>query len=100
MPLGVILKNENKKSEMIEIIETLQQYVPLTGADNDQKAHQILFGGDQLTAARARGCAELRENSDSLTGRLKTLIPVPEDWHTQVTLLTVCIIIVRDVHTI
>ena len=74
--------------------------MPLTGADNDQKAHQILFGGDQLTAARARGCAELRENSDSLTGRLKTLIPVPEDWHTQVTLLTVCIIIVCDVHTI
>jgi L1 cell adhesion molecule like protein len=75
---------------MIEIMETLQQYVPLVGDESDQKAHQILFGGDQLTAARARGCAELRINSDTLTGRLKTLVPVFEDWHTSVTLLTIC----------
>ena len=48
-------------------METLQQYVPLIGAETDQKAHQILFGGDHLTAARARGCAELREvPTDSL----------------------------------
>lgn len=86
----MILKNENKKSEMIEIMETHQQYVPLTEDETDQKAHQVLFGGDQLTVARARGCAELRLNSDTLTGRLKTLVPVAEDWHTLVTLLTVC----------
>ena len=74
---------------MIEIMETHQQYVPITEDETGQKAHQVLFGGDQLTVARARGCAELR-NSDTLTGRLKTLIPVAKDWHTLVTLLTVC----------
>lgn len=84
------MKSENRKSEMIEITEIHQQYVPLTEVETDQKAHLILFGGDQLTAARARGCAELRINSDTLTGRLKALVPVSEDWHTLVTLLTVC----------
>ena len=75
---------------MIEIMETLQQYVPICMDDSsDEVVHQILFGGDQLTAARSRGCAELRINSDTPTGRLKTLIPVPEDWHTLVTLLIV-----------
>ena len=83
-----MLKSE-KKSEMIEIIETLQQYVPLVEEPSGQNAHQIIFAGDQLTASRARGCAELRINSDTLTGRLSTLIPVSQDWHTTVTILTV-----------
>ena len=65
---------------MIEIMETLQQYIPIPMEDSSDKAvHQIVFGGDQLTAAHSRGCAELRINSDTSTGRLKTLIPGSED---------------------
>ena len=79
MPLGVILKSE-KKSEMIEIIETLQQYVPLLEGLSGQKAHDIIFMGDQLTSSRARGFADLRINSETLTGRLSTLLPVSQDW--------------------
>ena len=52
--------------------------------------HKVLFGGDQLTAARARGCRDLRLNSNSITGQLQGLLPVAEDWHTMATLLSVC----------
>ena len=100
------MKNENKYSEMIDIISDLHQYVPImeTSITTDpsvdpetvdqptsEKLHPLLFGGDQLTAARARGCQELRINSDTSTGRLQGLIPVAEDWHTTVTLLVVSI---------
>lgn len=64
--LGIHLKNENKTDEMAEIMEHLQQYVPsmrttesfmMAGSEEitlqvDQFQH-ILFGGDQLTVARA-----------------------------------------------
>ena len=100
------MKNENKYSEMIDIISNLHQYIPTMetsittdlSADPEtvdqpisEKLHPLLFGGDQLTAARARGCQELRINSDTSTGRLQGLIPVAEDWHTTVTLLVVSI---------
>ena len=86
---------------MIEIMTDLHQYVPIQGTtasststDNTEqlpkeKVHALLFGGDQLTAARARGCQDLRINSDTTAGKLKGLIPTAEDWHTAVTLLVV-----------
>ena len=71
VPLGVILKNENKLEGMASIIETLEEYVPnirksqtVPSHDDDSSQpdviendhfHHILFGGDQLTCARARG---------------------------------------------
>ena len=78
---------------MIDVMETLQQYVPIQTSFSDVadlEVYQILFRGDQLTAVHARGCAELRINSDTGTGKLDTLIPVVEDWHTLLTLITVC----------
>ena len=56
---------------------------------HEHKFHKVLLGGDQLTVARARGCQLGRGNSDSAIGKLKDLIPVAEDWHTGVVLLTV-----------
>ena len=88
---------------MIEIMTEHHQYVPMhvhapddtSVSDTDQpsteKVHALLFGGDQLTAARARGCQELRMNSDSTTGKLKGLMPTAEDWHTSVILLVVSV---------
>ena len=86
------MKNENKHSEMIDIMHTLHQYVPIQSENVSEKpvVHKVLFGGDQLTAARARGCRDLCLNSDTITGQLQGLIPVAEDWHTSVTLLSVC----------
>ena len=49
----------------------------------------VLLGGDQLTVARARGSQQIRVNLETASDRLCGFIPVAEDWHTSVVLLTV-----------
>ena len=107
VPLGVLPKNENKIEDMVCIMDHLHQYVPTLTKQrrvqvspaseeeeiHEHKFHKVLLGGDQLTVARARGCQLGRGNSDSAIGKLKGLIPVAEDWHTGVVLLTVIYII-------
>ena len=103
MPLGVLLKNENVGAEMIEIMSHLHQYVPMKPSTNmvyipttneiamEESAiyQSILFGGDQLTVARARGSITAMANSTTPIKRLEGIIPVIEDWHTLVVLLQV-----------
>lgn len=102
VPLGVLLKNENITEDMVEIMLHTQQYVPtlskmleveVPGDSNVtvkvDHFHNILFGGDQLTVARARGAQRIRENSTDGTGRLEGLVPVCEDWHARVALVSV-----------
>lgn len=48
--------------------------------------HYILFGGDLLTAARAKGSQRVRSNSERPRDRLQ---PVCEDWHAKGILLEV-----------
>lgn len=93
------MKSENKHSEMIDIMHAHHQYVPIISGDSEigdsevasqrSAVHKVLFGGDQLTAARARGCRDLRLNSETTIGQLQGLLPVAEDWHTSVTLLSI-----------
>lgn len=102
VPLGVQLKNENIIEEMVEIMSHIQEYVPtvskmleleVTGESNitvkADNFHNILFGGDQLTVARAHGAQHVRENSVDGVGQLEGLVPVCEDWHARVVLLSV-----------
>ena len=103
IPLGVYLKNENVLDEMVSIMEDLHTYVPTihkrveittpgeTEPDtiDDFKFHPVLFGGDQLTAARIRGCQRIRQNSVDKKGQLQGLVPCIEDWHAKVCLLEV-----------
>ena len=88
VPLGVLPKCETQRSEMIDIMSSLQRYVPhLESATNtgstqqkhDEVVHQLMFGGDQLTAARARGGQEAKLNSDTCLGRLQGLKPMAEE---------------------
>ncbi len=97
------MKNENKVDEVVDILSTLQEYVPtqklsanlkVPGKDEMDKVtaermHQLLFGGDQLTVARAKGAQRVRENSQHAMGRLEGFVPVVEDWHAKVCLLEV-----------
>ncbi|KAL5484392.1 hypothetical protein EMCRGX_G020883 [Ephydatia muelleri] len=96
VPLGIILKNENKIDEMTEILTDLHQYVPCvtqeesaslsTGQVVTKKTeymHRILIGGNQLTVARMRSAINIKNNSWTATGRLEGFIPVAEDWHTK-----------------
>ena len=51
--------------------------------------HRLLFGGDQLTAKRARAGVRIRNNSVNSADRLEGLLPVAEDWHEKVVFLEV-----------
>ena len=97
VPLDIIPKNENKGNEMVEIMSSLHQYVPVIEYTEDcsipeigEKVqvpsallHPILVGGDQLTAARGRGVKKAKVHADSPVSRLEGLIPVAEDSHTR-----------------
>ena len=99
----MLFKNENKGNEMVDIVSHLHQYVPVIH-DTDRKTisngdsvtvnkdvcRPLLFGGDQLTAARARGAKKSRRNSEGMVGKLTGLHPVAEDWHTKANFLEVC----------
>ena len=100
VPLGLLLKNENKTEEMVEILEELhKQYVPISGSTKDTKSvkivEKVLFGGDQLTEERARNATDGRSDGDSEYERLEGLIPKVEDWHAKRILYQVLQCIVR-----
>ena len=88
MPLGVILRNENKLDQMCLILDDLQKYCPIHAAEVDVKlpdgtklkhrrvkVYEIGIGGDQLTCERIRGAQGLRRNHDSTDHQLKGFVP-------------------------
>lgn len=105
VPLGILPKSETKHEDMIAILDELHKYVPMqTSTDTIVNAHtstemtlttdyfhHVLFGGDMLTAKRARGAQRIRENSNRGRDRLEGLVPVVEDWQAKMCLLCVSI---------
>ena len=102
MPLGVIMRNENKLDQMCLILDDLLKYCPthaeeekLMLPDGNEMSHrkvkvfEIGIGGDQLTCARIRGAQGLRRNHDCTDHQLKSFVPFVEDWHSRLTLMTV-----------
>lgn len=87
LPLGVFLKNENCSSEMIEIMDEIQKYVPITmsnvstGASKEEFVEPFLFGSDQLTCERGRNSQRHRKDLATQQERLDGLTMVTEDWH-------------------
>lgn len=76
--LDVLLKNEAKSSDMIDIMVQMQKYLGETFPPNGK----VLSGGDQLT--NERQCCAQRHlmDADSPKDTLQLLEPVCEDWHT------------------
>ena len=88
---------------MVKIVSHMQQYVPAlncsdvtyipssmqTVATPEVVFHKKLFGGDQFTAARVRGAQTAKSNGKTALNRLDGVIPVVEDWHTEVLLYEV-----------
>lgn len=88
---------------MVDILAHLHQYVPAKEyteevhipsinepiIEHKTQVRQLLFGGDQLTAARARGALRAMFNATTSTKRLEGLIPTIEDWHAEVSFLDV-----------
>jgi len=103
VPLGVILKDENKSEDMVEILSELHKYVPShTVREKEVKTpsgrsvtvplmtlRRMLITGDQLTAARARGVKRDRANSLSAASRFDGLVPTAADFHVLLNLLDV-----------
>ena len=103
VPLGVLPKNENLGDDMVDIMLHLHQYVPLVDGTESVEVpvtnekvqvprasfRRIFLGGDQLTAARARGAIKSRVNSMSSAARLDGVIPCAEDWHVKLNFLDV-----------
>ena len=95
------MKNETKLNDMADIIEDLSQYVPVhdstVSADiqgssyniDDSKPVKVLFFGDQLTVARARGAALLRDDDKTPLNRLEGFVPAIADWHARMCLMQV-----------
>ena len=96
------MHNENKLDEMGKILSHYMSLVPTMRAEqqvtlpnaatitNDNtQLFPILFGGDQLTVARARGTQALRDTHDNPIDRLQGVVPVVEDWHARMALLKV-----------
>ena len=91
--------------DMLDIMQSLHKYVPcgiVQGDCGDEpnassvqgvtaSMHYLLFGGDQVTVSRVRGCQRIRMNSITPQGTLQGLQPVVEDWHAKMCLLTVII---------
>ncbi|XP_065917243.1 uncharacterized protein [Dysidea avara] len=100
VPLGVINLNENKIDEMARIMDQIHRYVPtqtnnvtITFADSEETLtyteynfHPICCSGDQLTAAREHTAQSVRHHSENELDRLEGLVPVVDDWHTNITL--------------
>jgi len=107
VPLGVQFKNEAYLVDMSHIIASFNQYVPVeesvTTIDIDGNEHtydssrmyKLLIFGDQLTVARARRAAVLREPQKKRLERLEAFIPTIADWHAGMCLVQVCAIQVK-----
>lgn len=103
--MGILPKSEMSHEDMISILEHLHQYVPTESSterfkfpQSDEtmdisidRFHHVLFGGDLLTAKRARVGQRIRGNSERGKHRLEGLLPIAEDWHAKLCLLTVSV---------
>jgi hypothetical protein len=59
---------------------------------------EVVFGGDQLTAAQTRGASAIRANHETSLQQLKDLFPVIENWHTRMTLMKVYLSNIKQFH--
>ncbi len=83
--LDVLMKNEARHSDMIDIMQSLQGYL----GDGYPVVHRVASGGDQLTTEWQVGAQRLLMDGDTPRDRLQLLEPQTEDWHCLVCVLAV-----------
>ena len=83
--LDVVMKNEAKHSDMLDIMKVQQAYL----GDTFPGDKQVLSGGDQLTCERQRCARRHMMDANTPRERLQLLEPVVEDWHTMQSFLGV-----------
>ena len=83
--LDVLMKNEAKHSDMIDILKHIVGYL----GDNYPHEKRVASGGDQLTTERQVGAQRHVMCGNRAEDRLDVLEPQTEDWHCLVVLLMV-----------
>ena len=92
--LDVLMKNEAKHKDMLEIMTTIQDYLGKTYPDD----RPVLSGGDQLTCERQVGSQRHMMCGNTARERLELLKPVVEDWHCLVAFIGVSANLHRYIH--
>ena len=87
--LDVLMKNEAKSADMLDIMSNLQSYLKL--GDKFPESLRVLSWGDQLTCEREVGSQRHVMDGDSPHDRLQLLEPQVEDWHTLMCFLGVSV---------
>ncbi|KAM4590945.1 uncharacterized protein PAE49_013275 [Odontesthes bonariensis] len=86
-PLGLLFKNENQTSDLMDVLRHLQnEYAPRT-PDGLEK---VLVGGDRLTEANSRNIQLNVAEGETVEERLEGLFLKFEDWHAVKNLFEVC----------
>lgn len=85
--LDVLMKNETKHKDMIDIMATLQGYL----GEGYSADHPVASGGDQVTCERQMGSQRHMMCGNTARDRLELLEPVAEDWHCLVSLVGVSV---------
>ena len=90
VPLGILQLNENHQKDIIEILQrNNRMYVPHHRGVNGSHDPiiRVMFGGDQLTAERARNAQRAVVDGNTQYERIDSLIPKIEDFHAQMNFL-------------
>ena len=75
VPLGIQLKNEANLKEMAEILDSLNEYVPVQSSiDMNELLIPRVIIGDQLTVAQIRGAAILRSSDLQIQKQLNQFL--------------------------
>ena len=75
--LDILMKNEAKHGDMLDIMKTLHGYL---GEDYPDQ-HPVLSGGDQMTCKRQAAAQRHMMDGNTEQEWLEHLTPVAEDWH-------------------
>ena len=78
-------KNEQFTDQMVDILEQVHQYVPLTSSSQDPSIRPatIPFVGDYLTVERGNGALSCKRNSRTPSSRLSGLVMQMAEFHNQ-----------------
>ena len=78
VPLGIVEWNENKQTDMIEILKYVQRYIPYA---SEGPVVRLQLTGDLLTAERERAALRSLVDSSEATDRIEGILPHAEDFH-------------------
>ena len=90
IPLLMQHKNEQKYSEVVDILDSYQEFCQKTYEACGKQCPKIHIGSDQLTRERFTGAKRLRAAALTASERYENLYPITfELFHLQMALLTI-----------